>query len=157
MPEAKVPIQQRRDAAPRTWRLPHDLRWKLLLARLVVSIVAVVLAVVLVPGITIDGPFWTWAVVLGAVFGVLNGVVKPILQVLTIRYLFLSYGLVIILINTATFWLLELLVSPLDIDGALSLIVGGVVIGLLMTVLETLVGITAPIVEPEPRSSTDYG
>ncbi len=152
-----MPIQQRRDAAPRTRQLPHDLRWKLLLARLVVSIVAVVLTVVLVPGITIDGPFWTWAAVLGAVFGVLNGVVKPILQVLAIRYLFLSYGLVIILINTATFWLLELLVSPLDIDGALSLIVGGVVIGLLMTVLETLVGITAPIVEPEPRSSTDYG
>jgi uncharacterized membrane protein YvlD (DUF360 family) len=81
-----------------------------------VSVGAVVVTVVVVPGISIDGRFWVWALVLGAVFGVLNGVVKPVLQILTIRYLFLSWGLVLLAINTATLWLLELLVSPLDIE-----------------------------------------
>ncbi len=124
-----------------------ELRWKLLLARLVVSVLAVVVTVVLVPGLSIDGDFWPWALVLGAVFGVLNGVVKPILQVLTIRYLFLSWGLVLLAINIATLWLLEALVSPLDIDGALSLVFGGLVLGLLVPVLETLIGLGRPIVE----------
>jgi putative membrane protein len=145
---------QRPQASPGRQRLLHELRWKLLVARLAVSIVAVVLTVVIVPGITIDDRFWVWSVVLGAVFGVLNGVVKPILQVLTLRYLFRSYGLVLILVNTATLWLLELLVSPLDIDTGFSLVVGGVVIGLLMTVLEALVGIIPPVVDPQTRSSS---
>jgi putative membrane protein len=135
-------------------RLRHQLGWKLLLARLAVSILAVALTVVIVPGISIDGGFWFWSAVLGAVFGVLNGVLKPILQVLVLGYLFRSYGLVLVLINIAAFWLLELLVSPLDIDGAVSLIVGSVVIGLLVTVLETLVGISLPVVEPATGSSS---
>jgi len=128
-------------------RVRSELRWKLLLARLVVSVLAVAATVVIVPGLSIDGDFWLWAVVLGAVFGVLNGVVKPLLQVLTISYLFLSWGLVLLLVNIATLWLLEALVSPLDISGGLSLILGGLVLGLLVPVLETLVGLGRPIVE----------
>ena len=67
-----------------------ELRWKLLLARLVVSVLAVMATVAVVPGLSIDGDYWRWVLVLGAVFGVLNGVLKPVLQVLTFRYLFLS-------------------------------------------------------------------
>ena len=128
-------------------RLRSELSWKLLLARLVVSVLAVVATVLIVPGLSIDGDFWRWALVLGAVFGVLNGVVKPVLQVLTIRYLFLSWGLVLLLVNIATLWLLEALVPPLDVDGGLSLVLGGLVIGLLVPVLETLLGTGPPILE----------
>jgi uncharacterized membrane protein YvlD (DUF360 family) len=124
-----------------------QLRWKLLLARLVVSTLAVVLAVVLVPGLSINGRFWLWAVVLGAVFAVLNGAVKPALLVLTIRYLFLSWGLVLLLVDIATLWLLEALVSPLDIDGVLSLVLGGLALGVLVPLLEALLGVSPPIVE----------
>ena len=134
-------------------RVRSELRWKLLLARLVVSVAAVVVTVVVVPGISIDGRFWVWALLLGAVFGVLNGVVKPVLQILTIRYLFLSWGLVLLAINSATLWLLELLVSPLDIENAFSLLAGGFVIGLVVPVLETVVGLGRPIVEPSSEST----
>jgi putative membrane protein len=128
-------------------RLRSELGWKLLVARLVVSVLAVAATVVVVPGLSIDGDFWRWVLVLGAVFGVLNGIVKPVLQVLTIRYLFLSWGLVLLLVNIATLWLLELLVPPLDIDGGLSLVFGALVLGLLVPVLETLIGTGQPIVE----------
>ena len=73
--------------------------------------------------------------------------VKPLLQVLTIRYLFLSWGLVLLVVNIATLWLLEALVSPLDVDSGISLVVGGLVLGLLVPVLETLLGTGRPIVE----------
>ena len=124
-----------------------ELRWKLLLARFVVSVLAVMVTVVVVPGLSIDGDFWRWVLVLGAVFGFLNGVLKPILQVLTFRYLFLSWGLVLLVVNIATLWLLEALVPPLDIDGGVSLVVGGLVLGLLVPVLETLLGTGRPVVE----------
>ena len=150
------PAFHRPYTAPLRWRLLHELRWKLVLARLAVSILAVLVTVAIVPGISIDGRLWFWAVVLGAVFGVLNGVVKPILQVVAFGYLFRSYGLVLIVINIAAFWLLELLVSPLDVDGAVSLLAGSVVIALVVTVLETLVGINWPIIEPAAgRSSAE--
>jgi putative membrane protein len=133
-------------ASPPAW-VRRELRWKLLLARLVVSVAAVTVTVLVVPGLSIDGDFWLWVLVLGAVFGLLNGVVKPVLQVLTIRYLFLSWGLVLLAINIATLWLLEALVSPLDVDGGLGLVLGGLVLGLLVPVLETLVGVGRPVVE----------
>lgn len=128
-------------------RVRRELRWKLLLVRLLVSVLAVTVTVLVVPGLSIDGDFWLWALVLGAVFGVLNGVVKPVLQVLTIRYLFLSWGLVLLAVNIATLWLLEALVSPLDVDSGLSLVLGGLVLGLLVPVLETLLGVGRPVVD----------
>jgi putative membrane protein len=134
-------------------RLRAELRWKLLLARLLVSIVAVMLTVLVVPGLSVDGD-WRWTLVLGAVFGVLNGVVKPALQVLTIRYLFLSWGLVLLAVNVATLWLLEALVPPLDVAGGLSLLLGALVLGLLVPVLETLVGTVRPIVESHPAPAS---
>lgn len=151
--EVKSAAPPGRTAARLPTRLRSELRWKLLLARLVVSVAAVVVTVVVVPGISIDGRFWVWALVLGAVFGVLNGVVKPVLQILTIRYLFLSWGLVLLAINTATLWLLELLVSPLDIENGFSLLAGGLVIGLVVPLLETVVGIGRPIIEPSGEST----
>jgi putative membrane protein len=154
MTAGEVPVGRRSFAAPAVQRVRYELRWKLLLARLAVSIVAVVLTVLIVPGLSIDARFWLWAAILGAVFGVLNGVVKPVLQVLTLRFLFRSYGLIIILINTAMFWLLELLVSPLDIENGFSLVAGGIVIGVLVTLLEALVGISTPVIDPHPAASS---
>jgi putative membrane protein len=133
-------------------RLRAELRWKLLLARLLVSTLSILLTVLLVPGLSIDGD-WRWTLVLGAVFGVLNAVVKPALQVLTIRYLFLSWGLVLLAVNVATLWLLELLVPPLDVAGGLSLLLGALVLGLLVPVLETLVGTVRPVVESHPAAA----
>ena len=137
---------------PRSARLRAQLRWKLLLARLLVSTVAVLLTVLVVPGLGVAGD-WRWTLVLGAVLGVLNGVVKPALQVLTIRYLFLSWGLVLLVVNVVTLWLFELLVPPLDLAGGLSLLLGALVLGVLVSVLETLVGIGPPIMETHPAGA----
>jgi putative membrane protein len=136
---------------PVSARLRAELRWKLLVARLLVSTIAILLTVLIVPGLSVDGD-WRWTLVLGAVFGVLNAVVKPALQVLTIRYLFLSWGLVLLAVNVATLWLLELLVPPLDIEGGLSLLLGALVLGLLVPLLEALVGTVRPIVESHPAA-----
>jgi len=123
------------------------LRWKLLLARWVVGTLAVAATVALLPGLTIDGDSWLWTLILGAVFALLSAVVKPALQVLTIRYLFLSWGGVLPAVDVATLGLLEALVSPLDVANALSLLLGGLLLSVLVPLLEALVGVSRPVVE----------
>jgi uncharacterized membrane protein YvlD (DUF360 family) len=97
--------------------------------------------------LSIDGDRWLWTVTLVAVFAVLSAVVKPALQVLTIRYLFLSWGVVLLAVDVVTLWLLEALVSPLDVADGLSLVFGGLLLALLVPLLEALLGVARPIVE----------
>ena len=129
--------------------LVRQLHWKLILARLVVAFLAVAATVSMFPTITIDGDFCVWCGVLAAVFGLLTAFLKPALQVLTIAYLFLSYGLILILINLGLFWLLTVLVPPLDVESFWDLLAGCIVIGVIATALENLIGICPPIVDRE--------
>ena len=88
--------------------------------------------------------------VLGAVFGLLNAFVKPIIQFLTLSLLFVTYGLVIIFINTLMLLILEFLFTDiLLIENIWWAIAGGFLIGLLGIFLENLLGLTPPIVDTE--------
>jgi putative membrane protein len=147
-------VLRRPARAPRLPRILHDLRWRILVARLVVSLAAIALTIVIFPGMRIIGTFWIWILVLGAVFGVLNAFVKPVLQVLMIRYLFVSYGLVVFAIYVALFWLLDVVTGKrLEIDGFWNLLGGGIVAGLLVILLENLIGVTAPVVDLDRQAN----
>jgi putative membrane protein len=147
-------VLRRPARAARVPRILHDLRWRLVAARLVVSLAAIALTIVIFPGMRILGTFWIWILVLGAVFGVLNAFVKPVLQVLMIRYLFVSYGLVVFAIYVALFWLLDVVTGKrLEIDGFWNLLGGGIVAGLLVILLENLIGVTAPVVDLDRRDA----
>src|SRR5262249_38214890 len=135
--------------------LVRQLHWKLIVARLFVAFLAVAATVAIFPTITIDGDFWEWCAVLAAVFGILNSLLKPALQVLTIRYLFLSYGLILVLINLAVFWLLTVLVDRLHVETFWALLGGCIVIGVIATLLENLIGICPPIVDYEEPPSRE--
>jgi putative membrane protein len=152
METKNMPIAATQAHAPRLrlrW-LGRQLHWKLILARLAVAFLAVAATVSIFPSITIRGNFWIWCAVLAAVFGLLNALLKPALQVLTIRYLFLSYGVILILINLALFWLLTVLVDRLEVDTFWALLGGCLVIGAIATLLENLIGICPPIVDTNP-------
>ena len=68
--------------------------------RVVVNGLAIALTAWLLPGITVVEPRVLNFLILGAVFGLLNAFVKPIVQFLTLCLLFVTYGLVSIFINT---------------------------------------------------------
>ncbi len=148
--------RQQHRVAPYAWTLLRQFRPKLVAARLVVSFLAVAATVSIFPRITIRGEFWIWCAILGAVFGLLNAFVKPVLQALVIRYLFLSYGLILILINMATFWLLDVLTgNHLDIETFWDLLGGSLVIAILATLISTLIGATPPIVDYQAGPEQD--
>lgn len=122
--------------------------------RFVVNLVALTVTLVLVPNINLDNRTlgsWLW---LALMLGVLNTLVKPILQVLTLRFIFATTGLVVILINAVILLLLGWLFPDLLNVNFFWALVGGAVLGLSATFLESLFGLTPPIVSekyPEIR------
>lgn len=130
------------------WR--RHWNWKLIILRIIVNAVAIAVTVFIVPGIRIPAYTYGTFVILGAVFGLLNAFVKPIIQVLTLPLLFVTYGLVIIIINAVMLWLLSWLFSNiLVIDSLWSALFGGLVLGLLGMLLENILGLTPPIVDDQ--------
>ena len=89
--------------------------------------------------------------VVGAVFGVLNAFVKPVLQYLALPLLLESFGLVVILVDMLIFWLLDLFFPhSIHVQGFWGYLTGGVLLGLISFALDNLLGLTPPIVNDRP-------
>jgi putative membrane protein len=133
--------------------MKHHLNWKLILMRVVINGLAIALTAWLLPGIDVMQPLLVNFLLMGAVFGLLNAFVKPAIQFLTLSLLFVTYGLVIILINTVMLLLLEFVFTGiLLIENIWWAIAGGILIGLLGLFLENLLGLTPPIIDTSPES-----
>lgn len=130
--------------------------WRLGLVRLLVSGLAVVITFLLVPGLTFTGWRWGEFLIVAVVYGLLNMLIKPLLQFFALRYLVATYGLVVIVINAVLLWLLALLLSNrISYNSVLSLLLGGAIIGLVSMFLETLLGTTRPIVDDQSHGFSD--
>ncbi len=95
-----------------------------ILARIVLNGIALWAAAQLLPGIHWDGGV-LYLLVAGALLGVLNLLVKPILTLLSIPLLLVTFGLFYLVINGALLWLADLLLAKLRVDGFLWAIAGG--------------------------------
>ncbi len=76
--------------------------------RLIINAVALWVAFQLVPGIQ-EPAGWLPIVVLALIFGLVNALVRPLLELITCPFLVLTLGLGILLINTLLFWLTGLI------------------------------------------------
>jgi putative membrane protein len=125
--------------------------WKLVLLRILVNGAAIAIAALFLPGLVIPKEHLIInLLVLGLVFGLLNAFIKPFVQVLTISLIFVTYGLVVIIINTIMLFLLNFLVSDtLQVNSLFAGIMGGIIISLLSLVFDNIFGLTPPIVDDE--------
>jgi putative membrane protein len=127
--------------------------WRVLLLRVLVNAVALLITAAIIPHIYfVDRHFLTllW---MALVLGVLNGLVKPVVQFLTLPFIFATSGVVIVVINAGLLWFLSVLFPSLfAVDGFAWALLGGLVMGLLGSFLESLLGVTPPIV-PEKYGS----
>ena len=120
--------------------------WKVLLMGLLTNIVSITVAALLLPGIDIVERRLITFVLLGVTLGVLNTVVKPVLQLLTIRLLFITYGINVIIINTIMLLLLDWIFGPaFEVSGLLTAIFGAVIIWSLGTFLDYVFGVLPPL------------
>lgn len=124
--------------------------WKVILIRFVVNAVALLITVFLVPYVRfVDWQFGN-VILLALGLGILNALIKPILQFLTLNFIFVTYGLIVVFINTVVLYLLAFLFSRrFAVDSFFWAIVAAILLGLLSSLLENLLGATLPIVPEE--------
>jgi putative membrane protein len=120
--------------------------WKVLLMGLFINMVSITVAALLLPGIDIVERRLITFVLLGVTLGVLNTVIKPLLQLLTIRLLFITYGINIIIINTIMLLLLDWIFGDaFQVTGLLTAILGAILIWSLSTFLDYVLGVLPPL------------
>ena len=126
--------------------LKKRLNLKVLLMSLLINMFAIGITALVLPGLElIDKRVWVLALIAVAL-GLLNTFVKPIMQLLTIRLLFVTYGLVLIITNTVVLLLLGwIFPNRIQLDGLLPAIVGGIMIGLISMFLDDVFGVNPPL------------
>jgi len=139
----------------------RNFNWRILLFRLLINAAALCLTALLVPSIYFVDRSLSSVLVLALGLGILNALVKPVIQFLTLRLLFVSYGLIVILINMLILYLLaHFFPQRFAVDSVFWAFVGGAVIGLVGSLLESLLGVTAPILAdryPDLRAKIKEG
>lgn len=138
-----------------TTLLLKNFNWRMLLMRLAVNMLALLITLLVTPKVFfVDRGLGSW-LLMAVTLGVLNTLIKPIIQFLTLRFIFITGGLVLILINATLLYLLSwLLPNQFGVDSLLWAIVAGAVLGLTSAFLDNLFGLTSPIVSdkyPEIR------
>ena len=119
--------------------------WKVLLMALLINMVSIAVTALLLPGLKILNVNLLTLALLGVGLGVLNTAVKPIFQLLTIRLVFITYGLNIIIINTIMLLLMEWLSVSMEIRGLFTAILGAILIWTISTFLDYVFGVLPPL------------
>src|SRR5215204_348297 len=124
----------------------HAVRVRILI-RIVVNAVAVWVATLLVGGIdvtaeTVGGDILTLLAV-GALFGLVNAVLKPIALLLSLPLLILTLGLFALVVNALLFWLIAAISDglglPFEVDGFWPAFWGAIVVSVVSWLLSVVV------------------
>jgi putative membrane protein len=114
-----------------------------LLVRWLVNALALWVAVALLPGLHFDRGIGGLLVV-AAVFGIVNALLRPILTVLSCPLVVVTLGLFLLVINGLLLWVTGWVSERYDlgfhVDGLLWAILGGLIIGLVSTAATLAIG-----------------
>jgi ubiquinone biosynthesis protein len=122
--------------------------WRVRIARLVVATAIVILVFGIVPGLSTSRNLaFVDIILLAAAFGLLEILLRPVINALFIRYTVQTYGAILVGVDVVLFGLLILLFDfDLDVAGLLPVLIGGVLLGVLRVAAEAVLGLTRPVV-----------
>lgn len=124
-----------------------------LLLRWIITSIALVAAVFVVPGITVEGNAYIAIGITAVVLGLVNAFVRPILQIAACGLIVLTMGLILPFINGLTLWLASYISSEwfgvgFFVDGFWPAFWGAIIVSVVSFVLSVL----APDEERRPSS-----
>jgi putative membrane protein len=135
------------------FNLSRSLNWRILLVRICVNAVTL-LVLALLPGIRFVDASLLNLLMMALVLGLINAFVKPVIQFLTLSLIFVTYGLVLVLINTFVLLLIARLFPQFQVSTIWVALLGGALIGLVSSILESFFGVAPPILpEKHPELS----
>lgn len=114
-----------------------------LILRLVVNAVALMVAAWLLTGISVTGGSTSrdalTLIVVAAIFGIVNAVVKPVVRFVSMPFVILTLGLLLLVINALmlllTSWISGEIGVSFHVDGFWSAVLGGIVLSVVSSVL----------------------
>ena len=117
-----------------------------LLIRIVVNALALGAAAWLLDGITVEGADNTekalTLLIVGAIFGVVNALVAPIVKLLSLPFIILTLGLLLLVINALMLMLTGAIAEAFgvgfEIDGFLTALIGAIVITVVSWILSSV-------------------
>jgi putative membrane protein len=109
-----------------------------LLIRVVVNAIAIWVAALIVGGLSLTGGPLDWLIV-GAVFGLVNALIRPVIKLLTLPLTILTLGLFTLVINALMLMLTGLLLDSLVLEGPffgfIPALLGSIIISIISAVL----------------------
>jgi len=103
------------------------------LASLLITMVTLMAASVLVPGIYIQGLFTT--LVSALVIGFINAIIKPIFTILTLPFTIMTFGLFLFIVNGLMLLLAAAVVPGFYVSGLGAAVIGSIVISFINWVI----------------------
>jgi len=112
--------------------------------RVVVNILAIILAAAIVPGVRLDGVLA--AIAAGVLLGLVNAIVRPVLLILTLPITLVTLGLFLLVLNGLCFWLVASVVRGLTVSGFWAAFLGALVVSVVSWVVTALVSDSGKVV-----------
>ncbi len=109
-----------------------------LILRWIINAVALWAAAEIIPGIDLTGG-WVSILLVAAVFGIINAILKPIVKLFSLPFIILSLGLFTLIINAAMLGLTAALTDALEVSGFWTAVIGSVVISIISTILSVVI------------------
>lgn len=105
--------------------------------RILANALAIYLAAYFVPGIIVSGN-WKIFLLCGLALSIINFFIKPVLKLISLPLLIISFGLFSIVINILTIWLLTKIVSQLSITGLMAFILTVLIVSIVNWLIDFL-------------------
>lgn len=116
----------------------------LVLLQIMVNALSIAAAVKLVDGIVFTGEWWKM-IIIGALFGIVNSLIKPFVQLITFPLIILTLGIFTLIVNTMmlglTEWLSKPLALGLEIHGFWPTFWGALIVSIVSMLLSAVTGL----------------
>jgi putative membrane protein len=109
----------------------------MILVRILLNGLGLWAAAHLLPGVHYSGDLW-YLLIAGLVLGLLNLLVKPLITLLSLPLVLVTFGLFYLVINGFLFWLADRLLDGLAVDSFVWAIAGGLFMAVWNLVLRAL-------------------
>ena len=115
-----------------------------LILKIMINALSIAAAVKFIDGIVFTGAWWKM-IVIGAVFGIVNSLIKPIVTIFTIPLIILTLGLFTLIVNTIMLIITAKLSIPIELGlqiyGFWPAFKGALIISLVSIMLSWLTGL----------------
>ena len=98
-----------------------------------ITALSLLVADYLIAGIVLNN--FTAAVIAGVMIGLVNGLIRPVIFILSLPFTIVALGAFMLLVNGFCFWLASVLTPGFQVDGFWAFVLGPVVLSIASTVL----------------------